>query len=72
MTSLQRACRGLMEACWLAAVMVVPVAYNPQMLSGFQPFKTALLRLFAMILMGAMLVDVVEGRERAPAGRPRG
>ncbi len=53
-------CGGLIEACWLAAVVVVPLAYNPHAVHGFQPFKMAVLRLIALMLAGAWVVRIAE------------
>ena len=49
---LHEICGGLMEACWLAAVVLVPLAYNPHGIAAFQPFKMACFRLLAAIIHG--------------------
>ena len=62
-----------MEACWLAAVVCVPLAYNPHGIAGFQPFKMALVRSLASVLAAAWLVRIVENsrpRVAKASGRP--
>jgi tetratricopeptide (TPR) repeat protein len=59
----------LVEACWLAAVVVVPLAYNPHGIAAFQPFKMAIVRLLAAVLVAAWVVRRIEGGPSAD--RPR-
>lgn len=60
-TRLHHFCGGLMEACWLAAVVLVPLAYNPHGVAAFQPFKMAVVRLIALILATAWAVRLAGG-----------
>jgi hypothetical protein len=60
-------CRGLMEACWLAAIVLVPLLYNPHGVAGFQPFKMAFIRVVALVLAGAWVVLTIEdARSKRP------
>ena len=59
-----------MEACWLAAVVLVPLAYNPHGIAAFQPFKMACFRLLAAVLAAAWVVRRIEAgpsAKRPPA-----
>ena len=53
-----------MEACWLAAVVLVPLVYNPHGHEGFQPFKMAFIRAIAAVLACAWAIRAVEGAWR--------
>ena len=53
-----------MEACWLGAVVMVPLAYNPHGIAGFQPFKMAFVRLIASVLACAWAIRGIEGVRR--------
>jgi hypothetical protein len=67
---LHEICGGLMEACWLAAVVLVPLAYNPHGIAAFQPFKMACFRLLAAVLAAAWVVRRIEAgpsAKRPPA-----
>jgi len=46
-------CVGVMEAAWLAAVIAVPLFFNPHAMQGFQPNKSVLLRVLALICAAA-------------------
>ncbi|MCP4362228.1 MAG: hypothetical protein GY796_29830, partial [Chloroflexi bacterium] len=59
-TKLSRYCEGIMEAAWLAAVIVVPVFFNIYSSRIFEPDKLALLRSLALIILGAWLVKIVD------------
>jgi hypothetical protein len=54
-------CSGLIEACWLAAVAIVPLLYNPHSLNGFDPAKIDLLRLLAALTLAAWTIGIVDG-----------
>jgi len=63
-------CGGLREACWLAAVSLVPLLFSPQALHGFSPFRIAGLQILALIMLVTWLVRMAENRAdlRALAG----
>ena len=64
-TKLSRYCEGIMEAAWLAAVVVVPVFFNIYSSRIFEPDKLTLLRTLALVILGAWLVKLIEeGRAR--------
>ena len=64
-TKLSRYCDGIMEAAWLAAVLVVPIFFNVYSSRIFEPDKIALLRTLALIILAAWLVKIIEvGREQ--------
>jgi hypothetical protein len=73
-SALSRYCGGLIEACWLAVLVAVPLLYDPQAFSGFEPFKAAYVRGFSLLALAAWCVRAVEGhgvsrtlREISPA-----
>jgi hypothetical protein len=47
---------GLIEACWLAALIVVPLMHNPLALGQFEPNKAVFLRLLALIALVGVVV----------------
>jgi len=49
-------CEGLIEACWLIAVAVVPLIYDPHAMSSFDPAKLAVLRALGFLTCAALLV----------------
>jgi tetratricopeptide (TPR) repeat protein len=61
MSKLSSYCVGLMEAVWLAAVVLVPTVMNPHSERGFELNKLLLLRGLALIALAAGLVRSVEG-----------
>ena len=61
-TKLSRYCEGVMEAAWLAAVILVPVFFNIYSSRIFEPDKIALLRSIALIVLGAWVVKLIEER----------
>jgi hypothetical protein len=64
-TKLSRYCEGIMEAAWLAAVIVVPIFFNIYSSRIFEPDKITLLRTLALVILGAWLVKLIEeGRAR--------
>ena len=64
-TKLSRYCEGLMEAAWLAAVIIVPLFFNVYSSRIFEPDKISILRSLALLVIGAWFVKVVdEGRVR--------
>lgn len=59
-TKLSRYAEGLMEAAWLAAVIVVPLFFNIYSSRIFEPDKITLLRTLALIILAAWIVKLFE------------
>ena len=64
-SAVARIADGIVEAGWLLALALVPVFFNIQSGRPFEPDKTALLRLLAVLMAAAGLVRVVEERQAA-------
>ena len=58
-TKLSRYAEGVMEAAWLAAIIVVPLFFNVYSSRIFEPDKIALLRTLALLILGAWVVKLV-------------
>lgn len=64
-TKLSRYFEGVMEACWLAAVILVPVFFNVYSSRIFEPDKIALLRSLALVTLAAWVIKLLaEGGPR--------
>jgi O-antigen ligase len=59
-TKLSRYCEGLMEAAWLAAIIILPIFFNVYSSRIFEPDKISILRSLVLLILGAWLVKVVE------------
>jgi tetratricopeptide (TPR) repeat protein/O-antigen ligase len=59
-TKLSRYAAGVMEAAWLAAVMLVPLFFNIYSSRIFEPDKLTLLRSLALVILAAWLVKLIE------------
>ncbi len=59
-TKLSRYCEGLMEAAWLAAIIILPIFFNIYSSRIFEPDKISILRSLALLILGAWFVKVVE------------
>ena len=59
-TKLSKFCDGVMEAVWLAALVVVPVFFDIYSSRIFEPDKLTLLRSLALVSLGAWLLKLVE------------
>ncbi len=59
-TKLSILCDGIIEAGWLAAVVVVPLFFNIYSSRVFEPDKISLLRSIALLMIAAWLVKVME------------
>jgi len=60
-TRLYRYAEGVLEAAWLAAVIVVPVFFNIYSSRIFEPDKISLLRTIALVILAAWLIKIIEG-----------
>ncbi len=58
-------CDKLLEACWLAALIVVPLFFDIYSSRVFEPDKLSLLRSLALVMIGAWIVKQLEQRRRA-------
>ncbi|HFE67218.1 MAG TPA: hypothetical protein ENJ93_08140, partial [Chloroflexi bacterium] len=59
-TKLSRWCDGLIEAGWLAAIIITPLFFNIHSDRVFEPDKLALLRTIAVLMASAWLVKFVD------------
>ena len=59
-TKLSRLCDGLMEAAWLAVVIVTPLFFNVNSSRIFEPDKITLLRSLALLMLVAWLVKLID------------
>jgi tetratricopeptide (TPR) repeat protein/O-antigen ligase len=72
-TRLSLLCEKVIEAGWLAAVVLVPLFFNPYSYRSFEPDKTTLLRSIALVMVLAWLVKLIEegGGWKGERGRGR-
>ena len=59
-TRLQSFCSKLIEAGWLAALVIVPLLFNVYSSRVFEPDKITTLRSIALVMAGAWIVWVIE------------
>ncbi len=59
-TKLSRYCEGLLEAIWLAAVIIVPLFFNTYSSRIFEPDKVAILRSLALLAAGIWCVKLLD------------
>jgi tetratricopeptide (TPR) repeat protein len=59
-TKLSRYADGIMEAAWLAALIVVPVFFNIYSSRIFEPDKITLLRTLALLILAAWIIKLIE------------
>ena len=59
-TRLSRFCDAIIEAGWLAALIIVPLFFNVYSSRVFEPDKIGVLRSIAIVMAGAWLVRTVE------------
>ncbi len=59
-TKLSRYADGVMEAAWLAALIVTPIFFNVYSSRIFEPDKITLLRTLALVILGAWAVKLIE------------
>lgn len=60
-SKISRYSEGIMEAVWLAAIIVIPVFFNVYSSRIFEPDKITLLRTLALIALAAWIVKLVDG-----------
>ncbi len=56
---ISRYCDGIMEACWLLALVITPLFFNIYSSRVFEPDKITLLRSLALIVAAAWLVKII-------------
>ena len=54
-SKLSRYCEGLIEAAWLAAVIVIPLFFNVVSSRIFEPDKISILRTLALVILAAWI-----------------
>lgn len=59
-TRLSKFCEGVMEAAWLAALIVIPIFFNVYSSRIFEPDKISLLRTLALVTLGAWIVKLAD------------
>jgi tetratricopeptide (TPR) repeat protein len=59
-TKLSRYCEGVIEAAWLAAVILVPLFFDIYSSRIFEPDKITILRSLALLILGAWIVKVLD------------
>ncbi len=72
-TKLSLFCDKLIEAGWLAALVVVPLFFNIHSNRVFEPDKLSLLRSIALVMAGAWVIRIVEDwrvRQAMEGGEP--
>ena len=71
-TKLTRFCEAIIEAGWLAALIIVPLFFNVHSSRVFEPDKMSLLRSIALVMVIAWLIKLLNdglGRGRGRRGR---
>lgn len=66
-TRLSAFCERLIEAGWLAALVLAPLFFNVYSSRVFEPDKLTLVRSIALVMVGAWLIRLLEERK---SGRP--
>ena len=60
-SKIQNYCESIIEACWLAALIVTPLFFNVYSSRVFEPDKISLLRSIALVMLLAYLVKLLDG-----------
>ena len=60
-SKISRLCEAIIEAGWLAALIIVPVFFNVYSSRVFEPDKISLLRSIALVMIGAWLIKLIDG-----------
>jgi tetratricopeptide (TPR) repeat protein len=71
-TKLSRICDAIIEAGWLAALVVTPLFFNTYTNRVFEPDKIHLLRSITLVMAVALLVQLLDGGWREGGGAPFG
>ena len=66
-SKISRLCEAIIEAGWLAALIIVPVFFNVYSSRVFEPDKISLLRSIALVMIGAWLIKLFDGGGAAAA-----
>lgn len=69
-TKLSRSCDAIIEAGWLAALVLAPLFFNTYSSRVFEPDKIHLVRSIALIVGVAWLVQLIDGATRREPGAP--
>ena len=69
-TKLSRICDAIIEAGWLAALVVAPLFFNTFSNRVFEPDKIHLVRSIALLMAVAWLVQLIDSGFDAAAERP--
>lgn len=68
---LTRWCDGFLEACWLVAVLAIPIFFNIHSERVFEPDKITLLRSLALLMAAVWVVRFIDQRGWADRGKLR-
>lgn len=60
-SKIQKYCEGVIEAGWLAALIVAPLFFNSYSSRVFEPDKISLIRTISLVMLLAFLVKIVDG-----------
>ncbi|MFN8472922.1 MAG: tetratricopeptide repeat protein [Anaerolineae bacterium] len=63
-------CSRLIEAGWLAVLLVTPLFFQTSTVRVFEPDKMMIVRTIALVMAAAWIVRVIDSRLRPPAGEP--
>ncbi len=72
MSKLSVFCEKLIEACWLAAIIMAPLFFNVYSSRVFEPDKISFVRALALIMLAAWLTLRAEEARSGSAAYPRG
>jgi len=60
-TKIQQYCESVIEAGWLAALIIAPLFFNTYSSRVFEPDKISLIRTISLVMLLAYLVKIVDG-----------
>jgi tetratricopeptide (TPR) repeat protein len=69
-TAIESVCEGVIEAGWLAALVVVPLHFNPYSRQTFDPDKTTVLHAVVLVMAAAWLIKALAGGRLAASPPP--
>ena len=58
---IQQYCEGIIEAGWLAALIIAPLFFNTYSSRVFEPDKISLIRSISLVMLLAYLVKIIDG-----------